>query len=358
MINKIKKLEIESVKFQLEKAALKKNKLIKNIYKEYLLYLQIVRDLLFTSVEKGINGVYCYTSIDDDFPTSNELDSFFENKVKNLIGSKLPLITVEQLRIIDSHNYMCEEINFDFFKNFSQTMKSQKNNFDFEDESVNGETFQFHINCNLSNSFEYYETFNNENLLSIDFDSKDHLSNSKENHSLEKIGFENKFVTSLLEIIDEDNISNPLNFENLYSNKKNDSLYHDLKSFDLIDKSLDDLLLNLSYKINLELFKSKFIKKIFSEETFKYLSNKNFIIKHPYPFAINFDLNTKQTLKYSSKKSNICFLCISTIELEFKNLNLSMHRNKINELKNLFQVLIKKERYWRQKEINLNKILK
>ena len=37
-------------------------------------------------------------------------------------------------------------------------------------------------------------------------------------------------------------------------------------------------------------------------------------------------------------------------------LNLSIQRNKINELKNQFQHLIKKETYWRQKEITLNKI--
>ena len=46
----------------------------------------------------------------------------------------------------------------------------------------------------------------------------------------------------------------------------------------------------------------------------------------------------------------------STVELEFKNLNLSIQRNKINELKSQFQRLIKKETYWRQKEITLNKI--
>ena len=49
-------------------------------------------------------------------------------------------------------------------------------------------------------------------------------------------------------------------------------------------------------------------------------------------------------------------LNISTVELEFNNLKLSIHRNKINELKNKFQLLIKKEKYWRQKELNLNKI--
>ena len=43
-------------------------------------------------------------------------------------------------------------------------------------------------------------------------------------------------------------------------------------------------------------------------------------------------------------------------ELEFLNLDLSIQRNKINELKNQLQRLIKKETYWRQKESTLNRI--
>ena len=55
-----------------------------------------------------------------------------------------------------------------------------------------------------------------------------------------------------------------------------------LNIFEVIDKSFSNFLLNLSYKINLELFKINLIKKIITEETFKCLSNNNSIIKHPY----------------------------------------------------------------------------
>ena len=61
-------------------------------------------------------------------------------------------------------------------------------------------------------------------------------------------------------------------------------------------------------------------------------------------------------IESSNNFTSIIFFNISTVELEFKNLNLSIQRNKINELKNQFQRLIKKETYWRQKEITLNKI--
>ena len=77
--------------------------------------------------------------------------------------------------------------------------------------------------------------------------------------------------------------------------------------------------------------------------------------KHPYPFVINFELNLNRSSLIGNFPS-IIFFNISTVELEFENLNLSIQRNKINELKNQFQRLIKKETYWRRKEITLNKI--
>ena len=80
------------------------------------------------------------------------------------------------------------------------------------------------------------------------------------------------------------------------------------------------------------------------------------MIKHPYPFVINFEFNLNRSLLNDNNLTSIIFFYISSVELEFKNLNLSIQRNKINELKNQFQRLIKKETYWRQKEISLNKI--
>ena len=117
---------------------------------------------------------------------------------------------------------------------------------------------------------------------------------------------------------------------------------------------MENLLLNLSYKINQELFKANLIKKMISKDSFDYLVGKNFMIKLPYPFIINFEFNLNRSSSNGDNLPSIIFFNISTVELEFKNLNLSMQRNKINELKNQFQRLIKKEAYWRQKEITLN----
>ena len=87
-----------------------------------------------------------------------------------------------------------------------------------------------------------------------------------------------------------------------------------------------------------------------------YLVGKKLMIKHPYPFVINFEFNLNRSSSNGDSLSNIIFFNISTVELEFKNLNISIQKNKINELKNQFQRLIKKETYWRQKEKTLNKI--
>ena len=93
-----------------------------------------------------------------------------------------------------------------------------------------------------------------------------------------------------------------------------------------------------------------------SKDSFDSLVGKNLMMKHPYPFVINFELNLNRSSLKGKNFSSIIFFNISIVELEFKNLNLSIQRNKISELKNQFQRLIKKETYWRQKEITLNKI--
>ena len=93
-----------------------------------------------------------------------------------------------------------------------------------------------------------------------------------------------------------------------------------------------------------------------SKDSYEYLVGKDLIMKHPFPFVINFEFNLNRSRLNCNNFPSIIFFNISTVELEFKNLDLSIQRNKINELKNQFQRLIKKESFWRQKEISLNKI--
>ncbi|MCR8538335.1 MAG: adenylate cyclase [Prochlorococcus marinus CUG1430] len=350
---------IDKINSQLERADIKKRILTRNIYREYEFYLNLVRDLLYISVEKGLNQIYSYPKINDKFLSENEFCGFFENKISKLIYTNLPLLTVEQLKINEIDKNINEEVNFnsldslDSLDSSSKTMYDQKVKFQYKDGFQSEEPIQFHISKDISNTSEYYQADNYEKFVSLDLDSN-YLSG---NNIIENLGVEKQFFYSLLELIGELKVENPRHPEKDDINQIDISRKNNiLKIFDLIDKSLENLLLNLSYKINKELFKANLIKKMISKDSFDYLVGKNLMIKHPYPFVINFELNLNRSSLNENNFPSIIFFNISTVELEFKNLNLSIQRNKINELKNQFQRLIKKETYWRQKEITLNKI--
>ena len=65
-------IETEKINSQLDRADKQKRILTKNIYREYELYLNLVRDLLFISVKKGLNQIYSYSTINDNLLNENE----------------------------------------------------------------------------------------------------------------------------------------------------------------------------------------------------------------------------------------------------------------------------------------------
>ena len=85
--------DIDKINSQLQRAEIQKRILIRNIYREYEIYLNQVRDLLFISVEKGLNQIYSYPTINDNFLNENKLCSLFEKKISKLIINKLPILT-------------------------------------------------------------------------------------------------------------------------------------------------------------------------------------------------------------------------------------------------------------------------
>ncbi len=350
-------IDIDKINSQLERADVQKRILTKNIYREYELYLNLVRDLLYISVEKGLNQIYSYPTNNDNFLNENELYSLFEKKIGKLIFTNLPFLTVEQLKINEIEKKINKQINFTIFDSSTKIKDDQKEKFPYEDGFQLKEPSQFEVTEDFSNTSEYYQAHNYESFASLDLDKIQNNNYLSQNNIFENLGFEKQFIFSLLELIEEKKVENTR-----YQEKENinqmDNLPKNqiLNNFDLIDKSLENLLLNLSYNINQELFKANLIKKMISKDSFDYLVGKNFMIKHPYPFVINFELNLNRSSLIGNNFPSIIFFNISTVELEFKNLNLSIQRNKINELKNQFQRLIKKETYWRQKEITLNKI--
>ncbi|WP_288235215.1 adenylate cyclase [uncultured Prochlorococcus sp.] len=350
-------IDIDKINSQLDRAEIQKRLLTKNIYREYELYLNLVRDLLFISVEKGLNQIYSYPTINENFLNENEFYSLFEKKISKLIFTNLPFLTVEQLKINEIKKNINKEINFTIFDSSTKKKDNQKEKFQIKDGFQLNEPTQFKITEDFSNTSEYYQAHNYERFVSLDLDNNQHNNYLSKNKILENLGIEKQFISSLLELIGEEKVEKSINQEkeniNQMDNLPNNQI---LNNFDLIDKSLENLLLNLSYNINQELFKANLIKKMISKDSFDYLVGKNFMIKHPYPFVINLELNLNRSSSNGNNFPSIIFFNISSVELEFKNLNLSIQRNKINELKNQFQRLIKKEKYWRQKEITLNKI--
>ena len=338
---------------QLERADIQKRKLIRNIYREYELYLDIVRDLLYISVEKGINDIYSYLSINDNFVNENQFFFLIEKNISKVIHTNLPLLTVEQLKIKEIEENINEETIFNSLGSSEKAKDDQKEKFQNKDSFQLEVPIQFQISKDISNTSEYYQANNYEKLASLDLD-KNYLPTT---NKIENLGIDKQFISSLLELIEEVKVEKPRYSENNNINQiEFTSKQESLEIFDLIDNSLENFLLNLSYKINQELFKANLIKKIISKDSFVYLVGKKLMIKHPYPFVITFEFNFSRSLSNGDSLASIIFFNISTVELEFENLNLSFQRNKINELKNQFQRLIKKETYWRQKEITLNKI--
>ncbi len=350
-------INIDKIDSQLERADLQKRILTRNIYREYELYLNLVRDLLFISVEKGLNQIYSYPTINDNFLNENEFYSLFGKKISKLIFTSLPFLTVEQLKINEIEQNINKEINFTIFDSSTNIKDDQKEKFQYEDGFQLKEPTQFEITEDFSNTSEYYQAHNYERLVSLDLDNNHHNNYLSKNNIFENLGVEKQFISSLLELIREEKVEKTRYQEQENINQMDNFPKNQiLNDFDLIDKSLENLLLNLSYKINQELFKADLIKKMISKDSFDYLVSKNFMTKHPYPFVINFELKLNRSSFIGNNFPSIIFFNISTVELEFKNLNLSIQRNKINELKNQFQRLIKKETYWRQKEKTLNKI--
>ena len=350
-------VDINNINSQLERAETQKSILIRNIYKEYELYLNIVRNILYISVEKGLNELYSYLLIKDNFLNPDEFFCIFEKKISKLIDPILPLLTVEQLKINSIEKNFKKQIKFNSLGSLKKTKDNKKEEFRYEDGFEYKEPIQFKINEDFSNTSEYYQVENYDKFVSLDLDNNYHNDYLSNDYNIENIGLEKKFISSLFELMEEVRVEKPRYSEKDIINQTSvSSKLQSIKIFDLIDKSLEKFLINLSYKINQELFNSNLIKKIISKDSFKYLVGNNLMIKHPHPFVINFEFNLNQSSLKGDNRPNIIFFNITTVELEFKNLNLSIQRNKINELKNQFQRLIKKETYWRQKETTLNKI--
>jgi len=195
-------VDIDKINSQLERADIQKRIITRNIYREYELYLNLVRDLLFISVEKGLNHIYSYPTINDNFLNGNEFYSLFEKKISKLIFANLPFLTVEQLKINEIEKNINKEINFTIFDSSTEIKDDQKEKFQYEDVfQLKEPTQQFQISNDFSNTSEYYQAHNFEKFGSLDLDNNLHNNYLSKNNIFENLGVEKQFISSLLELI-------------------------------------------------------------------------------------------------------------------------------------------------------------
>ena len=166
---------IDKINSQLERAEIQKRIFTRNIHKEYEIYLNLVRDLLFISVEKGLNQIYSYPTINDHFLNEHEFFSLFEKKISKLIFKNLPFLTLEQLKINEIEKNINREINFTIFDSSTKIKDDQKEKFQYEDGFQLKEPSQVEITEDFSNTSEYYQAHNYERFVSLDLDNYYHL---------------------------------------------------------------------------------------------------------------------------------------------------------------------------------------
>jgi len=150
-------IDIDKINSQLERAVIQKRILTRKIYMEYELYLNLVRDILFISVEKGLNQIYSYPTINENFLNENEFYCHYEKKISKLIITNLPFLTVEQLKINEIEKNINKEINLTIFDGSTKTKDYQKEKFQYEDGFQLKERNQFEITEDFSNTSEYYQ---------------------------------------------------------------------------------------------------------------------------------------------------------------------------------------------------------
>ena len=208
------KLDIDKINSQLERADFQKRRLILNIYKEYELYLNRVRDLIYISVEKGLNDIYSYLSINDNFLNESQFFCIFEKKISKIIYTKLPLFTVEQLKIKEIEKNINKEFTCKSLDSSPKIKDDQKVKFQYEDVFQLEEPIQIQFSKDISNTSEYYQTDHYEKFLSIDLDSNDHNNYLTSNNNIENLGIDKQFISSLVELIEEVKVEKPRHSEN------------------------------------------------------------------------------------------------------------------------------------------------
>ena len=329
----------------------RKSKIKKEIYGLYNLYLTIIRSKLQNYLGEAIidlvdvskNGI----SLKDQKTTI-----FIKNDLKKIVNKILPFLTIEQLSI----------------KTEYKTDNSIKNNREFESsynlkEEIN--TTKNIEKIHTNNSIIYYKIYY-KNIINED---------NFKNINLDNFIFENKSSDSYkkdesLRLINSTILLKDCIGEKLSINihQCEDSKYFIPTEFkdiliwlDTLDSSLNLYLQDLSIEINNELHKKNISKTTLNDDLLFYIFENHLLFSNPSPFILTFDQSFNQyinfeEINYEDKFSKINLININSAELEFININLSILKNKLLEIKSNIYLLIKKENYWFNKlQINSKK---
>ena len=328
----------------------KKSKIKKEIYILYDLYLKIIRSNLQNYVGEAIKSL---VEISDKGRSVKHRKTklFIRNDLKSLINKIKPFLTIEQLSIKKESK----------ISNRIKNNRDFKSNNNFKEEIYTIKNFE-NIDTSSSTNYRnfYYENLINgdkSNNINIDNDvlKNKHFGNYKHDVSFGCINSE-----ILLKDIYDDKLS-------LNMNQSNNSKYFipiefkDIISWiDTLEYSLNIYLKDLSIEINNELFKKNIFKRCLNNDLLIYIFDNHLLFSNPSPFILKFDPSLNQYINFDmnfseNKLPKIHLININNAELEFININLSMLKNKLLEIKSNIYLLIKKENYWYDKlKINSN----
>ena len=336
----------------------RKSKIKKEVYSLYDLYLRIIRCKLQNYVGEAIKDLLDVSSnginIEDQ-----KTNLFIKSDLKNLINKKLPFLTIEQLSIK-------KEI-----KIASKTKNNRefKCNYNLKEEVLPIKDLETNHANNLTNYYNiYYENlFNKDNFKNINIDNsilenKDFYDNEKDQSS--------EFIKSIMLIKDwdEDKLSIDI------SQSKDSKYFFPIEFKDILlwidtlESSLNLYLKDLSIEINNELLKKNILNRLVNNDLLIHIFENHLLFSIPSPFLLSYDPSLNEYINFDNlysenKFSKINLININSAELEFININLSMLKNKLLEIKSNINLLIKKENYWcnklktkSNKESTLNKL--
>ena len=340
----------KKVNDQLFHIGCRKSKIKKEIYSLYDLYLKIIRSKLQNYIGEAIKALINVPGNGIRVKDQKTI-LFIKNDLKNIVNDILPFLTIEQLSIKKEYKIVNQiNNNIDF-----------KSNYNLKEEVYTINNFE-PINTNNTRNYckFYYKNLINGND-SNNFNIDNYVLNNKHfdnYYNDDNLGSFN--TTILINDFDEDKLS-----LNMYQSK--DSKYFIPIEFkdiilwlDTLDSSLNLYLQDLSIEINNELFKKNIFKRFINNDLLINIFDNHLLFSNPSPFVLTYDPSLNQYINfdanfYDNKCLKTNLININSAELEFININLSMLKNKLLELKYNIYLLIKKENYWYNKlKLNSN----